>query len=143
MVTSLREVFISFALLGMFVFATISFIVATQTENNLESTILENAVINKTFINLETNLSDFRTQTQTQKESFEGEIPERGFGSLIIFAIVGVGQKFTGLIMTVYNIVIVLPASILGVSPVVIGVMTAILLVSVVLLGWRVYRVGS
>ena len=143
MAISFREVFITFALIGVFVFAGISFIVQTQLDNDVENTILENEVINKTYTNLETDLSDFGSETQTQKESFESEIPERGFGSLIIFAIIGVGQKFTGMITGIYNIFIVLPASILGISPVVIGVFTAMLIVSLILLAWRVYRAGA
>ncbi len=143
MVASFRETFVIFALIGIFVFASISFIVTTQTDNEVTTTILDNDVINRTYVQLETNLSKFGLQTQTQKESFESEIPERGFGSLIIFSIIGVGQSFTGMIIGVYNVFIVLPASILGVSPVVIGVLTSIIIVSLVLLIWRVYRSGA
>ena len=143
MAISFRELFITFALIGVFVFASIGFIVQTQIDNDVDSTILENEVINKTYTNLETDLDDFGSKAQTQKESFESEIPERGFGSLIIFAIIGAGQKFTGMITGVYNIFIVLPASVLGISPIVIGVLTAMLVVSLVLLIWRVYRAGA
>ncbi len=143
MVTSFREVFLTFSLIGIFVLAGISFIVTTQRDNGVENTILENDVINRTFTNLESDLGGFSSNASTQKESFESEIPERGFGSLIIFAIVGVGNKFTSLIVGVYNIFIVLPASLLGIPSVVISVLTSILLLSLVLLIWRVYRVGG
>ncbi len=143
MVTSFREVFTTFVLIGVFVFAGISFIVTTQRDNGVTNTILDNDVINRTYSNLETDLGGLSSNASTQKESFESEIPERGFGSLIIFAIVGVGNKFTGMIVGIYNILIVLPASLLGISPIVIGALTAILLLSLILLVWRVYRVGS
>ena len=143
MVTSFREIFITFSLIGVFIFSMMSFIVVMQVDNDVEEGILSNPIINSTYTKLETNLTNFRSETQTQRESFEGEIPERGFGSLIIFSIVGIGQKFTGLIVGIYNIFIVLPASILGISPVVISVLTSILLVTIVLLIWRVYRVGG
>lgn len=143
MVTSFREVFITFALIGVFIFATISFVIVTQRDNGVTNTILDNEIINRTYTNLETDLGGLSSNASTQKESFESEIPERGFGSLIIFAIVGVGNKFTGMIVGIYNILIVLPASLLGIPSVVISAMTAILLISLVLLVWRVYRVGS
>ncbi len=143
MVTSFREVFTTFVLIGVFVFAGISFIVTTQRDNGVTNTILDNDVINRTYSNLETDLGGLSSNASTQKESFESEIPERGFGSLLIFAIVGVGNKFTGMIVGIYNILIVLPASLLGISPIVIGALTAILLLSLILLVWRVYRVGS
>ncbi|KKN11228.1 hypothetical protein LCGC14_1028590 [marine sediment metagenome] len=143
MVTSFREVFINFALIGVLVFATISFIVIFQQDNNVTDTILSDSRINTSFNSLTTQLINLEENTTTQKDSFESDVPETGAISLIIFAIVGVGQVFTSLIVGTYNIIIVLPATILGVSPVVIGVLTAILSVTLVLLVWRVYRVGS
>lgn len=143
MATSFRETFITFALIGIFIFASISFIVTTQLDNDVENTILEDDVINRTYAKLETNLSAFQSTTQTQKGSFELEIPERGFGSLIIFSIISVGQKFTALISAVYRIMIILPMSILNVPKLVIDILTSILVVSLVLLIWRVYRVGG
>ncbi len=143
MVTSFRETFIIFALIGIFVFASMSFIVQTQIDNDVENTVLENEVINKTFTDLEIDLSNFGSNASSQKSNFDQDIPERGFGDLIIFAVIGVGQGFTGLIVGVYNIFIVLPASILGVPPVVIGVLTSILVMSLILLAWRLYRAGA
>ncbi len=142
MASSFQETFVIFALIGLFVYASISFIVVTQRANNVDLTILENEAINRTFTRLETNLSEFRTQTQGQKETFESEIPERGFGSLLIFSIVSIGQKFTGMIVGVYNIFIVLPSAVLGIPKIVMSVLSAILLVTLVLLVWSVYRTG-
>ena len=143
MVTSFRETFMTFALIGLLVFATIAFIVGTQRDNEVDNTILENEIINRTFTNLETSLGSFGSETQTQRETFESEIPERGFGSLIIFSIVSLAQKSAGLLVAVYNIIIVLPASVIGISPIVFSVLSAIFLLTLMLLAWRVYRVGG
>ena len=143
MAASFRELFITFALIGIFVFASISFIVTTQTDNEVENTILENEDINRTYVDLESNLNSTRSQVQTQKDSFESENPERGFGSLIIFSIVGVGKTFAGITLGVYNIFIVLPSAVLGIPRIVVGILTAILVVSLILLIWRVYRAGA
>ncbi len=124
-------------------FTTIAFIATSQNDNGVDNTILENPLINSTFIKLGQNLTILENNTQTQRGNFESEIPERGFGSLIIFSIVGITQKFTGLLIGIYNIFIVLPSSILGVSQVVTSAISSILIVSLVLLGWRVYRIGS
>jgi len=142
-ITSFREIWTTFIIIGVLMFSMISFIVISQQNNDVENTILENPLINSTFVNLEQNLSVLEADTETQRDSFESEIPERGFGSLIIFSIVGITQKFTGLLIGIYNIFIVLPSSILGISPVVTSAMSSILLVSLLLLGWRVYRIGS
>jgi len=142
-ITSFREIWVSFILIGLFIFSMISFIALMQDKNNVDDSILENEIINNTFNKLSQNLTILENNTQTQRQSFESEIPERGFGSLIIFSIVGVTQKFTALLIGIFNIIIVLPASILGISPIVTSALGSILLVSLVLLGWRVYRIGS
>ena len=139
---SLRDLFITFALIGLFTYAAISFIVTTQTDNRVSNTILEDDVINKTHSRLETSLGEFSSNTSTQKESVEGDIPERGFGSLLIFSIVPALWSFGSLVVGVYNIIIVLPASLLGVHPAVIGVLSSILIISLVLWVWSVIRIG-
>lgn len=135
--------FVTFALIGLFVYAAISFIVVTQRENNVDLTILDNEIINRTYRNLEIDLSEVGTEVQGQRETFESEIPERGFGSLIIFGIVSVAQKFMGMIISIYNIFIVLPSAILGIPKIVTSVLSAILLVTLILLAWKVYRAGG
>jgi len=141
--TSFRATWINFILIGILVFSLISFIVVFQEQNNVEGGILENELINSTFNDLAEELSTSGGDVQTQRESFEAEIPERGFGSLIIFTIVGVTQNFMSVIITIFNILIVLPAQIIGVSPIVISALGSILIVSLILLAWRVYRIGS
>lgn len=140
---SLRSVFILMALVGVLILATINFTSLLPTENNQTSTILENDIINSTFNNLQTNLSAFRSTTQGQTEAYQQDIPERGFGSLIIFTIVGVGNTFMGLITGIYNIMIVLPSQILGVPKVVMDILGSIFLITIIFLSWRLYRVGS
>lgn len=143
MVASFRQTFVTWGLIGLLVFATLSFIIVLQQENDVTDTILGNTVINNTFSTLQENLTSSESETQTQRESFESEIPERGFGSLLIFSIVSVGQRFTAIVISTYNILIVLPASILGIPEIVLNVLSSILIVTLILLVWRVYRVGS
>ena len=138
-----RQVFITFSIIMLFVFSTISFVVIFQSENDSNNTILENELINRTFIKAGGNISSQQTSTSSSQESFEAEVPEKGLGSLIIFAIVGVVKGFTKTITQAYNLVIVLPISALGVPNAVAQILGSILMVSLVLLAWRVYRVGS
>ena len=140
---SLRETFIQFSLVGLLVLSMLSFIAISQSENNLNQSILDNDVINDTFIRLGTNLTDFSSAAQTQKDSFDADEPKEGFGTLLIFGIVSAGRKFISLIVVVYNILIALPAQILGVPVVVTSVMTGILLFSLIALGFKLYRAGD
>lgn len=141
--TSFKDVFITFTIVGIFMFAMISFVFELQDSNGVINTIKENELLNNTFNRLETNLSTFGSQAQTQKDNFESEIPERGFGTLIIFSIVTVAQKFTGMVIAIYNTMVLLPASVLGIPPIVVSGFNAIVLIILVLLSWRVIRLGS
>ncbi len=143
MVASFREMFILFSLVGILVLGTISFGVTFQEENDVTNTILEDQRINNTFIRLGGNLSDFESETQSQREVYESEIPERGLSSLIIFSLVPIIQKFTAMIVGIFNILIIIPSEILGMPSIVMGTLEAIFLVSFIILGWRVLRVGS
>lgn len=141
-ITSFREQWIEFAVVGMFILAMISFIVVMQEKNDVDEGIITNPIINKTFIKLDQNLSNLRNKTETQRAAYESENPERGFGSLIIFSIVGVSKIFFGLMIGIYNIIIVLPASILGLPEAIMATIEGILIVSMVLLGWALIRIG-
>ncbi len=143
MATSFREVFIMFSLISLMVFATISFVVTLQTDNDAPSSLLENQLINNTFISLSDNISQQSVSTNTSKTAFDSDIPAPGFGSLIIFAIVGVAQGFTSTITTTYNIIIILPLGLLGIPSQVANILVSILMMTLILLAWRLYRVGS
>ena len=143
MVQSFQELFITFSIVSLFVFGTISFVVLFQQENGVTETILANDLINSTFIDLGANIADQSVSSNSSQDAFNSEVPAPGFGSLIIFAIVGVAQTFTSLITTIWNIIIILPLSILGVPTEVANVFGSILIVSLIFLAWRVYRVGS
>ncbi len=143
MVHSFRKLFTVFSIIGLFVFAAISFIDSLQTENNASSSILENELINRTFSSLSEDISDQQTTTNSSKNAFESEIPAPGFGSLIIFAIVGVTHTFTSILTGTYNLIIVLPLVTLGIPSPVANILGSILMITLTLFAWRVYRVGS
>ena len=140
---SFRETFITFGIISLFVFSMISFVVILQEEEESSSSILENDLINKTFVNLGGNITQQESDSNISKSAFESEIPEKGFGSLIVFSIVGVAQTFTSMITTTYNIIIVLPITVLGVPGQIAKILGSILMMTLIFLAWRVYRVGS
>lgn len=143
MVETFKSTFILYSSIGLFVIAAISFTSLLVTENNVDNDILTNDQLNSTFGDLLAEFNSSQSDLQVQKNSFDSEIPERGFGSLIIFSIVGVTQQFGNVVTGIYNVVVVLPASFLGIPKVILDVLGSILIVTIVLLAWRVYRVGA
>lgn len=132
----------TFALIGVFVFAFLGFIIQFENDNSVTDSILGNQIINNTYSGLSNNLSSFDSRSQSQRSTFEQENPTDSFGELVIFAIVGAGKTFGGMIVGIFNILIVLPATILGVDPVIIGVLGSMVIVGIIFALWRVYKAG-
>ena len=135
--------FTSWLLMGLLVVSMIGFVVSIQIANGVTDNLLTDPVINKTFVDLTDTLESSSATANSSKSSFEDDQPDKGFGSLIIFAILGVGQTITSMVLGVYNILFVLPAVKLGIPKVVLNVFSSILLVSLILGAWRVYRAGD
>ncbi len=138
-----NEMFVTFSLLGLIIFGTLTFMVSLQTQNGLTENILDDSVINKTYTNLSSKLIQSSDTANTTKTAFEKDIPEPSTFALVIFATIGVVQTITGMVLGVYNILIVLPATKLGIPQVVINVIGSLVIVSLVLGAWRLYRAGD
>lgn len=140
---SFREIIINFALIGVFMLALITFGVQMTSDNSANNSLLENPFINSTFNNLQTDLSTFQSNAQGQRENYEAEEPASGFGTLIIFGIIGFAKVFTGIIIGISNILFGAASGILGIDPIVIGVFTSILLITLIIYGWRLAKTGD
>lgn len=134
-------------LLALFIFAAISFGVQISEDTGANMSLLDNEVINRSYREVELNITFAQTTAESQKTSFFRDVPIIGeiVGAfdIILGSIIGVGRIFGNVLVSLYNLTFGLIASVLGVSPVVISVFTTILLILIVLLAWRVYRSGS
>ena len=140
------ETYVSFVLLGLIVVGTISFIVQLQTENEIDPITNDSefgSLIGRIQVNLTDNLKLSQDNTNASQEAFQSEVPEPSFGSLIIFAIVGVVTTFTGILTGIYAALIVIPAQILQIPPILMSAIATLLGTLFVLMAWRVYRAGE
>lgn len=137
-----RKLWLDFVMIAIVVFALMSFVVQLEVDNG-ETSILENEVFNRSYQALQTNLTSFSDTTQGQKENFEADPPTLSFGALVVIAIVSAGQIFSGMLISLYNIFIVLPSTFLGIPQIVVSVLSSILVVTIILLLWRLYKVGE
>ncbi|MFA6190643.1 MAG: hypothetical protein WC711_04025 [Candidatus Staskawiczbacteria bacterium] len=142
-----KTLFVTMALFGLMIFCLVSFIYTVQKDNGAEygtgHNILDNKILNKSFQQLESNLSGMESKANTQKGNFEGEAPTISFGSLVFTTITSIGKVFNGMIVGVYNLLIKLPMELLGVSPVIAGVISTILVILIILGLWEVYKLGG
>ena len=137
------DIFFSFMLVGLVVLSMFAFTSFFQEDNNVENPFIENTLMNDTYGSLQTDLGDLRDQSQTQKTLFESENPTSGFGTILLFSIVSTGKVFNGMIIGVFNTLIKLPVVILGLDPIIVSVLSTMLILSIIIGLWVVYKLGG
>ncbi len=141
---SFRNIFIAFSLVGLLALAMINFAVDISSDNNSSTSILDDPSMSVMNQSLSDDLSTFESKVQAQRLEFEKETPSAGFGTLIIFAIIGAGKIFTGMIIGIANTLFLSFSSVrLGIPAVFLGVMMSILIITLIMKAWRVYKQGE
>lgn len=135
--------FINFMLIGLFVFGMLAFIIGVQDENNVDNQIINDESINDSYYDLSTDLKGYRDKSQSQKSLFESETPTGGFGTILLFSILSVGKVFNGMIMGVFNVLIKLPVTFLGLDPIIVSILSTILILTIIIGLWAVYKLGG
>lgn len=138
----LRQTFVNFALLGLFVFAMISFVVNIQQNNDVTDTLLTDSTFNKTYVNLQEDL-DFQDAANNQSNNQDSDKKTADDGSLIFESIMETGRVTKGVVQGVYSTIIVIPSTILGVPEIAVIVLSGIISMILVLFAWRAYKAGE
>jgi len=140
---AIKKLFISFAMVGLFVFAMMSFIVTTQQNNEMDETILSNPTLNKSYFNVNDSISDYKKDGQEQSLLQDEDDPLTEGGNLLFTSITGTGKIVKGMVGGVYNALIGIPSKLLGLPAVVVSVFTGILAIMLLLGAWRLYKAGE
>jgi len=135
-----KKLFIGFALLGLIVFGMLSFIIIFQNDNNATERITSNQIINRTYNDLYSNLSDAQTTAENQNRIFGNVTPTESFGEVQIDSVVSPTKAFKSILLGVYNILIKLPSQILGVPEIVQSVISAILIMLLIIGIWAIWK---
>lgn len=138
-----KDLFITFALLGVFALAMFSFGVEISINNNSNNSLGNEPSMKNLNSSLISDLSSFNSKANSSKSNFESESPTSGFGELIIFSIISAGKVFTGMIFGIFNGLFLPLSQVIGISVVVLGVIASILTISLIIYAWRVYKSGE
>lgn len=138
-----EKTFVNYALGGLLILSILAFVIGFQNDTNVSERIIDEPLLNDSFIQLSESLSSSGSQSQTQRELFETEKPTAGFGSLILFSIVSSGKVFTGIVIGTFNVLIKLPMILFGIDPIISSILSAVLLVSIILGLWSLYKLGG
>ena len=137
------DLFINWMLIGLVVVSFLAFGVFWQEDNDVENEFIGNSLMNQTYNSLRTDLGGLRDESQAQKTLFESENPTSGFGTILLFSIVSSGKVFNGMIVSLFNTIIKLPTVILGVDPIILSVIGTMLLLTIIIGLWIVYKLGG
>ncbi len=137
------DLFINMMLVGLVILSMFAFGVFFQEENNVENQFIENSLMNSTYSQLRADLGGLRDESQAQKTLFESENPTGGFGTILLFSIVSTGKVFNGMVVGVFNTLIKLPVVFLGLSPIVVSVLSTMLILTIIIGLWIVYKLGG
>jgi hypothetical protein len=143
MAEGFKGTFITFIIVGLFVFAMISGVVIFERSNGISDGIINNSVINKTYVDLNDKISSGESDINNQNTVQDEESPSVSSGDFNLFSIIGLSKTAKGIVVGVYNTIIVIPSRLLGVPQVVISVLTIILVISLILLAWRLIKIGE
>ena len=134
----IKTILTNMGLLGLVMFGMIAFIVTTQTDSNINNSLLTNDIINETYVDLESSLSSAKAKTAS--DNFGKVTPTQEFGELEIISIIAPTRVAKALITGLWNVFIKLPQTVLGVSPVVASLISSILLIFIIIGMWAIWK---
>jgi len=92
---------------------------------------------------LNSSLNDAQGQATDQMGAFTSENPVLAVAGLVLFSVWGVIKLVISSVLILVNIIFGGIGSILGVPPIVIGVITAVLMISMIFAAWKVIKWGK
>ena len=138
-----RGLLISFLLVGLFTFSMITFGDKLIDDNEGNESVIDHPAVQTLNTTIFGNLSDTQSQAQTKRESFEEEEPSAGFGTLLLFSLVEVARAFTSTFVVLYNVLFGFARDILGIPTIAMITIGATMLITVILLSWRLFKTGE
>lgn len=138
----LKDMISSAILTAIVLFGILSFAYYFAIDNDTSTSLFDDPEINQSFKSLQGNLTDSYSSGKSSKEGYESENPTLSTDSFIFSSIISTGKTFTSTMTNIFNITLGLIFSKLGLSPILIGGIVAILMVLIIFLAWRVVKQG-
>lgn len=140
---SFQDTFYNFMFLALCVLALFSFIFVLQRDNNAPQPISNNTLFSETATNLGSTLNNSESSSKIQQNIFNAEKPQQGFGSIVLFGIVSAGKTFTNMIYSFFDLILRIPMVVLGIDSKIVSAFITILVVTLIIGIWIVYKLGG
>lgn len=135
-----KQLFISMMLVAVVALSIFSFVITSQQANNSAQLITNNTIVNDSYGDLLANLGSAQTTGNLAEDSFGSIAPTESFGIVDVTSVVSPTKLFKSLLIGTYNTLISLPIKILGVPPVIAGVISAVIFLLMILGIWAIWR---
>lgn len=130
-------------LVGLFTIALINFSVNLTESNDVNGSLMTDPNLNSSFTDIQTELEASKSVAEGIRSSFFGQIPIIGDIAVILGYIFGTTKQIFALIRGLFELYFELIQTYMGIPPIVTTVFTTIIVLTLILLAWRVYRAGS
>jgi flagellar biosynthesis protein FlhB len=131
----------NFLLAGLFVICMITFAVMLGNNYGQSEALMKSDQID--FSKLENQINQTSSDAQKWGEAFKSDNLFVATGTLVLFSIWGIGKLIWGSVTSFTTIFLDGASSVLGVSPIVTGVVMAILIISLIFALWKVIKAGE
>jgi len=135
-----KRLFINMGILGLCIFSIMAFIITTQTDSNVATPITNNTLISSTYRDINSSLLSAQSQTQGASNTFSNVTPTQAYGELEVTSIISPTKIVRTIIVGLWNIYIKVPMVVLGVSPVVAGLISSIIIILVIIGIWAIWK---
>ena len=138
-----RQILINSILVGLFAFALITFLFVSMAQNNPSSQVFQDPSLNKTYYALNESLNSYQAIAEEQKNSTFSDNPVLGFVDIVLLSILGAGRILSTMVSGTFNTLSVFAMEIFHIPAIVLGVLSTVMIVSVIFLLWRMYKTAT
>lgn len=138
------KVFTKFTMFSIFFLGILSMAFIVQTNNSASQPLSEDSLFNRTSVALQKQISDTEASEIQQQSNFDSNTESQtGTLSIIIPAIIGVGKTTSGLVNGFFTVLFEIPKVVLGIDSLIISSLLSILILTLVIGAWVLYKLGG
>lgn len=132
-----------FAFTAIFSLGLIAFIYNIQQANNAQTNILNSPSLSSLNHSMSGFLTDFSSSSVQQQNASLSEIPNQPTGAFILFSLTTSLVRFISLPINLINSLFSSISSILGVNPAILGVISALMILTGIFLWYKSIKQGA
>lgn len=139
-----RTFIVNLLLVGLVTAAIVSFAVTFASDTSSNVSVTSEPTMNRIFGNLSAKLNDTQADATANKVAVEKETGSASLTAIgfAFSSILNTGTIFISVSLGLFNILFEIPQRYLGVPPIITGILLTIIIVSLVLAAWSVWRAG-